>query len=80
LAASLKTIAAEHGLKPLVSAGLAKIKLPITHQIEESDLNLLTRLAKDYDAVARPAGGYLLFVLRGKSLDANGNPLQTNHH
>jgi uncharacterized protein len=72
----VKKIAAEHGLKPLVSADLAKIKLPITHQTEESDLNLLTRLAKDYDAIAKPAGGYLLFVLRGESRDANGNPLQ----
>ena len=77
IASIVKKIAAEHGLKPLVSADLANIKLPITHQTEESDLNLLTRLAKDYDAVAKPAGGYLLFVLRGQSRDANGKPLKT---
>lgn len=76
IAAVVKKMAAEHKLKPLVSKELADIKLPVTHQTEESDLHLLTRLAKDYDAVAKPAGGCLLFVLRGESKDADGNPLK----
>ncbi|MCA8032026.1 phage tail protein [Burkholderia arboris] len=71
----VKKIAAEHKLKPLVSKSLAAIKLPATHQTEESDLNLLTRIAKDYNAIAKPAAGSLLFVVKGESRDANGKPL-----
>lgn len=75
IGAVVKKMAAEHKLKPLVSKELEGIKLPVTHQTEESDLNLLTRIAKDYDAIAKPAGGCLLFVLRGESRDADGKPL-----
>lgn len=77
IGAMVKKIASEHGLTPLVSAELAKIELPVTHQTEESDLNLLTRIAKDYDAIAKPAAGNLLFVLRGQSRGADGKPLPT---
>lgn len=58
------SIAAEHGLTPQVSEEMAGIALPHLDQTEESDLHLLTRLAKQFDGVAKPAGGRLLMVKR----------------
>ncbi len=68
-------VAGEHGLKPAVSSELAAIKLPHTDQSHESDMNLLLRMAKRYDAVAKPAGGGLVFVRRGDSKSASGAAL-----
>jgi len=61
----VNTIAAEHELEPRVGEFLGAINIPHLDQTEESDLHLLTRLAKQYDAVTKPAGGFLLFVPRG---------------
>ena len=68
-------IAAEHGLEPRVGDALARIRLAHLDQTEESDLHLLTRLGKHYDALAKPAGGYLLFVPRGEAKSATGKTL-----
>lgn len=75
--ALVKTIASEHGLTASVSAQLASIALPQLSQSSESDLNLLHRLAKKYDAIAKPAGGRLLFVNRGEGKTASGDPMPT---
>lgn len=72
IGALVKKIASEHGMESSVSASLASIKLPHTDQSSESDMNLLDRLAKRYDAIAKPAGGKLLFVKRGDSKTASG--------
>lgn len=73
----VRTIAAEHGLAPVVSADLAGIVLPSIAQTNESDPNLLTRLARDYDAVAKPVDGRLIFVPRGEARTASGRPMAT---
>ncbi|GLQ20519.1 phage late control D family protein [Algimonas porphyrae] len=71
------TIAAEYGLEPAVSAALGAIvpvQIPYA-QIEqdaESDLQFLTRLAEQYDAVAKPSGGRLIFVPRGRLVSRTG--------
>lgn len=71
----VKAIAAEHGLQPAVSASLAAIMLPHTDQVSESDMNLLTRLAATYDAIAKPAGGYLVLAKRGESKTVSGQDM-----
>jgi len=71
----VKTIAGEHALTPRVAEELAAIDLGHVDQTEESDLHLLTRLARQYDAVAKPAGGMLLMVGRGKAKTASGRSL-----
>lgn len=71
----VKTVAREHDLTPRVAADLATVDLGHVDQTEESDLHLLTRLAKQYDAVAKPAGGMLLMVGRGKAKTASGRSL-----
>ncbi len=57
-------VAREHGLEVRVDPALADIRLPHIDQTEESDLQLLTRIGADYDAVAAPKGGRLVFLRR----------------
>jgi len=71
----VQRIAGEHHLTPKTSASLASIKLPHVDQAAESDINLLVRLARRYDAIAKPAGGFLLFVRRGDAQSATGAAL-----
>ena len=68
----VSTIAQEHGLKPRVDSALGAIRIPHIDQTEESDLNFLTRLGKQYDAVGKPAGPHLLFVPHGQAQSASG--------
>jgi phage protein D len=75
LGGMVKRIAGEHGLKPSVAPSLASIALPHTDQAHESDMNLLARLAKRYDAIAKPAGGALVFAKRGEGKSASGAEL-----
>lgn len=75
IGAMVRKMATEHGMKSSVSDGLASIALPHTDQSHESDMNLLSRLAKKYDAIAKPAGGFLMFVKRGESKTASGAPM-----
>ncbi len=64
----VRTIAQEHDLDPRVASDLGIIVLPHVDQTDESDLHLLTRLGEQYDAVARPADGRLVFVRRGAGM------------
>lgn len=68
----VKTIAEEHGLKPAVSSAFAALALDHIDQTDESDMNLLTRIARDHDAIAKANGGALLFVERGRGKNAAG--------
>jgi len=66
-------IARELGLEAWTAGGLASIVLPHVDQTDESDLHLLTRLGELYDAVARPAGGRLVFTRRGAGVSVTGS-------
>lgn len=69
-------IASENGLTPAIHDDLAKNKIPHLDQ-NESDANLLTRLADEYDAMATVKNGKLLFMPKGQSQTASGNALPT---
>jgi uncharacterized protein len=71
----VSSIAGEYGLVPRVGSELSGILLPHIDQTEESDLHLLTRLAKQFDAVAKPAGSFLLFIKRGQAKSATGKKI-----
>ncbi|WNL50863.1 tail protein [Xanthomonas phage Murka] len=75
IGAMVHKMAGEHGMQSSVSADLAKIALPHTDQSNESDLNLLSRLAKKYDAIAKPAGGKLLFIKKGDGKTSSGQDM-----
>mgnify|MGYP000073639163 CR=1 FL=1 len=68
-------IAQDHGLQPAVAASLANIQLPHIDQVAESDMNLITRIARTYDAIAKPGGGKLIVAKRGESKTVSGQAL-----
>lgn len=68
-------IAAEYGLKAAVNDDLKAIQYPYIAQTRESDLHLLTRLARVHDAIAKAAGGALILVKRGTGQAADGTVL-----
>jgi phage protein D len=75
IGAMVRKIATEHGMTGLVAASLSSITLPHVDQQDESDLNLLLRIAKKYDAVVKPAGAKLVMAKRGDFKSVSGQSL-----
>ncbi|WP_164276569.1 phage late control D family protein [Stenotrophomonas sp. B1-1] len=71
----LSAIAAEHGLRPSIADSLASVAIAHLDQANESDINLLTRLAKRFDAVSTVKAGTLIFAPIGAGVTASGTPL-----
>lgn len=69
-------IAYEHQLQPLVHAQLKDEEIQHIDQ-NESDANLLTRIADEYDAVCSVKNGYILLMPQGLAETANGLQLPT---
>lgn len=68
-------IAAEHGLSPVISDALSRIEFDHIDQKAESDLNLLTRLGRQYDAIAKPVADRLLVTPKGEGKTASGQDM-----
>ena len=66
------TIAGEHGLEPKVAEELKPFLYEHLDQTDESDINFLTRIAKDHDAIATVKGEALLFIGKGEGKTASG--------
>lgn len=75
LGAMVSKISKEHGMESAVAKALAAIVLPHIDQADESDLNLLLRIAKKYDAIVKPGGGKLVVAKRGESKSTSGESL-----
>lgn len=71
----VRIIGVEHGIIATIAVELAAIVLPHIDQVNESDMALLTRLAKQYDAIAKPSGDYLVFAKRGELTTATGTSI-----
>lgn len=71
----VKTVATDNGLIPKVAEQLADIAIEHIDQVRESDAALMTRLARAYNAVSKPAGGYWLFLAQGEATSASGGAL-----
>jgi Bacteriophage probable baseplate hub protein len=71
----VQTIASENGLTAKVSDSLSNISIEHIDQTNESDLHLLTRLARERGAVAKPVAGRLVFVPRGEAKSATGQSM-----
>lgn len=67
----VERIASEHGLTPRISEEFANLAVEHVDQTE-SDLNLLTRLARQHDAAVKPVGEFLVFVPKGQAKTAAG--------
>lgn len=70
-----RAIAAERGLTPRIAPVFDAPVLPVVEQAEESDLNLLARLADDAGALATIKAGALVVVREGGGRAADGRPI-----
>lgn len=68
-------IAEENQLKPLVDKAFQHFQIKHIDQTNESSINLLTRLAEEYDAIATVKNGNLLFITAGTGKTASGQVL-----
>ncbi|MEW6166047.1 MAG: phage late control D family protein [Pseudomonadota bacterium] len=71
----VRTVAGENGYLPVVAPDLAAEALDHVDQTNESSANLLTRLARMFDAVACVKDGRLLCLRAGEGRTASGKPL-----
>ncbi|AIR03394.1 hypothetical protein JT31_01760 [Cedecea neteri] len=71
----VKTLATDNGLQAKIAEALSDIKIAHIDQVRESDAALLSRLAKQYDAVSKPSGGYWLFLPQGDGTTVSGKQL-----
>jgi phage protein D len=68
-------IATEHGLTPAISASLGAKAVAHMDQTNESDMHFLTRLGRDFGAVATPKAGRLVFAPAGEAVSTSGKSL-----
>lgn len=73
--AIVDALAGRNGLTPRCHPSLASLGVAQLDQTNESDINLLTRLGKRYDATATIKAGALIFAPIGKGTTATGKPL-----
>lgn len=76
----IHTIAEAYSLKPVIDRVLAALPLAHQDQSNESDANLLSRLAQDHDAIATIKAGHLLVTPVGTAKTASGLTLPHIHH
>lgn len=68
-----KQVAGDNGLTPAISDKIASIKIDkIVAQTGESDIHLVTRLARQYGAIGKVAEGKLVVVPKGSGETASG--------
>src|SRR5690606_22706539 len=65
-------IAGDHGLAPAIDPALASRRIAYVAQTEESDIHFMTRLARRFDALAKPANGRLVVVRHGDGRSGTG--------
>ncbi|WP_293937637.1 phage late control D family protein [Iodobacter sp.] len=69
------TIAKQNKLKSKISPSLAKKNVAHIDQTNESDMNLLTRLGDQFDAIVTVKEGHLLFMPTGHGETVSGKPM-----
>ena len=73
----VQTIAGEHGLRAEVDVKLGAIAIPYLSQTEESDQNLLSRLARRIGAIITPKDQRLIVTRRHSGKTVSGQTLPT---
>lgn len=71
----LADIAQAHGYEAVISPELSVVMYEHIDQKGESDMNLLTRLARDQGAIAKPVANRLVVISKGASKSASGQAL-----
>lgn len=72
----VQTIAGECGLTPVVDSELSSVQVPYVAQTDESDSNLLLRLARRYGGVLKPADGRLVLASEDGGRSTSGQALE----
>lgn len=75
IGAIIKIIAERNKLTPTLNKTMSDLTVDHIDQTNESDGNLITRLAKQYGAIAAVKNGNLLFIKQGQSKTASGKPI-----
>ncbi|MBD0392034.1 phage tail protein [Wolbachia endosymbiont of Pentalonia nigronervosa] len=73
----VKEIAQKHGYGYKVAEEFKDVLIPHINQTEESDISLLTKIAVEREAMAKLAGGYILFIPKNMAKSATGKALGT---
>ena len=73
----METIGSEHKLTVKVQEQFKKVVFDQLDQTGESDINLITRLAKDHDALGKIVGDVLIFNPRNSGKNNSGQNLPT---
>lgn len=76
IGALVAQIAQENDLADYCGVRFEKQTIPHLDQTNESDINLLSRLAEQYDAIATVKNGVLLFIPAGTSKTASGKDIK----
>lgn len=71
----VQQIAKAHHYEPAIASELASIHFAHIDQRSESDMNLITRLAREQGAVAKPVANRLVVVPKGKSKTVSGKEI-----
>ncbi len=71
----LSTIANRHGLVPKITNELDALRYDIVNQSKESDINLLTRLTKEQDAITSIKDVNLIITAKSKGETVSGQTL-----
>lgn len=75
LGALFRQVAGRHGFSPRVATDLDAIQLDHIEQSNETDASFLTRLARRYDAVAKPFNDLYVLARRGQLKTLSGKPM-----
>ncbi|WP_078055605.1 contractile injection system protein, VgrG/Pvc8 family [Rappaport israeli] len=75
LGAIIGSVAARNTLESAINGDLASITIEHLDQTNESDANLISRLAVEHDAVGTVKDGRLVFIPRASGKTANGQAL-----
>lgn len=77
VSAMVEKIAKEAGFKSSVTTEAGEIELPHLDQINESDMALLTRVARENGLIFKPGGGTLAMRTAGEATTASGSSMPT---
>lgn len=76
LGAVFRQLTSRHGFSPRVAPELDAVQIPHVDQSNETDMAFLTRLARQYDAVAKPVNELYVLARRGQVKSLSGKTLE----
>lgn len=76
LGSIFREVVSRHGLSPRVASELDGIRVEHIDQTDETDMSFLTRLARKYDAVAKPVESLYVLARRGKVKSLSGKTVE----